>query len=136
MILAILNAAQQIAIWLQSLLQTRQHILTLGLAVNHQHKGLTAVLMHATAILLDKVHDRLNVKFLEGALLIERLGTRVRNIQLAIDIPQISLHAVEAPIEGVKQRARVLIIVVREGVVIDLSALRLRGQSHQQQQDK
>ena len=72
MILAILNTAQHITIWLQSLLQTRQHILTLGLAVNHQHKGLTAVLMHATAILLDKVHDRLNVKFLEGALLIER----------------------------------------------------------------
>ena len=94
------------------------------------------MLMHATAILLDKVHDRLNVEFLEGALLIERLGTRVRNIQLAIDIPQIGLHAVEAPIEGVKQRTRVLIVVMREGTVIDLSALRLRGQSHQQQQDK
>ena len=31
-------------------------------------------------ILLDKVHDRLNIEFLEGALLIERLGTGVRYI--------------------------------------------------------
>ncbi len=86
----------------------------LRLQVDQQLERAAVAAVHRAAVGADAGGERIQVQRLQGAGGVEVLGV-VGDQQLSADEVDVRLDAAEAVVEGVEQRAGVLVVVVRVG---------------------
>ncbi len=125
--LAVFLVAEKRLILLQLLFQDGIHRLAVGLAVHHKIERAVATRINLAAVLLYAFNQRLEIHLVERDV---GIGSHrvVRDIQLAIDEPQVCLHAVEPQGKGIKQRVLARIVIVGKSIVVNILCAERAGQ--------